>query len=100
MSGKVALMRGLALETVVAERTKEAMLRLNERVADVARELCPVESGRLRSTIYADEDGVGATAPYAMSVEVGTRKNKAQPFLRPAFDTEGRQALTELEDSL
>jgi HK97 gp10 family phage protein len=49
-----------------------------------------------RSSIFADVDAVGGTgrhrlvlgadAPYALFVELGTSRMRAQPFLRPAID--------------
>jgi HK97 gp10 family phage protein len=58
--------------------------------ADAAR-LCPVDTGRLRASItHRVERGrhvayVGTNVEYAPYVEFGTRKMRAQPFLRPAL---------------
>lgn len=64
--------------------------RAAERIADVARQLCPVRTGRLRASISAEQQAAGAkvvaAAPYAAAVEFGTRDAPAQPFLRPALD--------------
>lgn len=61
-------------------------------VQNRARELCPVDTGRLRSSIHhkpgRDQRGpyvdVGTNVDYAAFVEYGTRHQRAQPFLRPA----------------
>ena len=49
----------------------------------------PVRTGHLRSTIYAKiKDWVaeiGAEATYALFVELGTRRMRAQPYLYPAI---------------
>jgi len=53
-----------------------------------AKENCPVDTGRLRNSITHAVEGkdvfVGSATEYAASVEYGTIKQKAQPYLRPA----------------
>ena len=60
-----------------------------EAVADEARAMCPVDTGRLRVSIAVNsgEDGAEITAntDYAAYVEFGTWKMAAQPFLVPAL---------------
>ena len=56
-----------------------------------AKQLCPVDTGRLRNSIthaQVDEDTevIGTNVKYAPFVELGTRKQKAQPYLRPAAE--------------
>ncbi|SNR92352.1 HK97-gp10 family putative phage morphogenesis protein [Hymenobacter mucosus] len=57
-----------------------------------AKRRAPVDTGRLRASIYADPtpDGLGGRvavqAEYAMYVELGTRLIQAQPFLFPAAE--------------
>ncbi|MEM4700669.1 MAG: HK97 gp10 family phage protein [Candidatus Bathyarchaeia archaeon] len=62
-------------------------------IADVkalAKQLVPVRTGYLRSTIYARVQEwvavVGADAPYALYVEFGTRYMQARPYLYPAIE--------------
>jgi HK97 gp10 family phage protein len=93
---RVTLDRGAILDLlsgpagpVAAELTKRA-LRVNNR----AKQLCPVDTGRLRSSIamrLEAEAGrliavIGTNVEYAPYVEFGTRHMRAQPFLRPALD--------------
>jgi len=58
-------------------------------VKALARQLAPVRTGHLRSTIYADVKGwvarIGAEATYALYVELGTRHMQARPYLYPAI---------------
>jgi len=77
------------------------MRRLVLRVERNAKTLCPVDTGRLRSSITSNvrligtrsEGGlrapitgtVGSDVKYASYVELGTRKMAARPFLRPAL---------------
>lgn len=59
-----------------------------------AKELCPVDTGRLRSSItYSGvlHDGrgiyiqIGTNVAYARFVEYGTKHMSAQPYMRPAL---------------
>ena len=58
-------------------------------VEALARQLVPVRTGHLRSTIYAKIQEwvaeVGAEATYALFVEFGTRHMRERPFLFPAI---------------
>ena len=55
-----------------------------------AKRLCPVDTGRLRNSItnavVESEKAVyiGTNVEYAPYVELGTRRQEAQPFLKPA----------------
>jgi len=53
-----------------------------------AKKLCPVKTGRLRNSIsHAVEQKaayLGTNVEYAAPVELGTSRQKAQPYLRPA----------------
>lgn len=62
-----------------------------ETFLSVARELVPVDTGFLRSSISADTDGFSfceceAFAEYAQYVEYGTWKMRAQPYFEPALE--------------
>lgn len=69
------------------------LLRRVIRVESAAIRACPVDTGRLRSSIThdvgQDERGlvgrVGSDVVYAPYVEFGTSRTPAQPFLRPAL---------------
>jgi len=70
-------------------------------VADVkalAKQLVPVRTGHLRSSIYAKISEwvaeIGAEATYALFVELGTRRMQARPYLYPAI----QEYLPQLED--
>jgi HK97 gp10 family phage protein len=53
-----------------------------------AKPLCPVRTGNLRNSITHASDErtaiVGTNVEYAPYVELGTRRQKAQPYLVPA----------------
>ena len=57
-----------------------------------AKRACPVDTGRLRNSIthIVDEAGkcaiIGTNVEYAPYVELGTRHQKPQPYLKPAAE--------------
>jgi len=59
------------------------------KVETDAKKLAPVDTGRLRSSITHDWKGttarVGTDVNYAPYIELGTYKQKAQPYLYPAL---------------
>jgi HK97 gp10 family phage protein len=73
--------------------TGQAISKAAVRIERVAKQLCPVDTGRLRSSITREvgRDGrglyatVGTNVEYAPYVELGTRFMGARPFLRPAL---------------
>lgn len=74
------------------------LLRRAIRVEATAKRLCPVDTGRLRSSITHDlaEDDqgllalVGSSVEYAIYQELGTRYMRPQSYLRPALRDAGR----------
>src|SRR2546428_4258826 len=83
-----------------------------QRVAEHAREIVHVRTGRLRDSIIveggievdADEAfqpiAVVATAPYAKFVEEGTSKMTPRPFLEPALEEIEPEVMAEVDDVL
>ena len=75
-----------------------------ETIADIARRLVPVDTGYLKSSIYAlhlaRHSQVKVGAKYAGYVEFGTYKMAAQPFLRPAVDEQQRQILAAVAEAM
>jgi len=75
-----------------------------------AKEICPVDTGRLKGSITTHagetEDGnrhevcVGTNVEYAPYVEFGTRKMNPKPYLRPAFDETKESAVQRIADKL
>ena len=102
-------------EQVTAEIEKKAMDRLEragEIVGEKARQLVPVDTGKLKATIrvarlkgdpkqnirvYAGNRLKGG-AFYAHMVEKGTVKMKAKPFLRPALNASKGQIMAIMEN--
>lgn len=75
-----------------------------EDIADIARRLVPVDTGYLKSSIYAlhlaRHSQVKAGAKYAGYVEFGTYKMAAQPFLRPAVAEHQREILAAVAEAM
>ena len=73
-------------------RSERDLIRVGLQVQNYARELCPVDTGRLRASIQMESgrDGlgpwvtIGTNVEYAPYVEFGTRYMAPQPYLRPA----------------
>lgn len=78
----------------IADAIDRALVAALEEVGLVAegyaKRACPVDTGRLRNSItHIVDEGtrhviIGTNVEYAPYVELGTRRQKAQPFLKPA----------------
>lgn len=74
--------------------TAKWLKRTGLKVLASAKRQCPVDTGRLRSSLveemHRDDQGlyelIGTDVEYAPDVEFGTLKQQAQPFLRPALN--------------
>lgn len=64
------------------------------KIADDAREIVPVRTGRLRDSIVAETPEItgneircviSANVDYAIYVEMGTWKMRARPYLKPSL---------------
>lgn len=70
------------------EATARALEKIGLTAERYAKKLAPVDTGRLRKSITHAVDGndvyIGSNVEYAPYVELGTSKQKAQPFLKPA----------------
>lgn len=84
------------LEATVLEHLEEAMETAVLLVESTAKELAPVDTGRLRSSIASEvrrvasdtiKGIIGTDVEYAKFQEFGTSKMDANPFLRPAIET-------------
>lgn len=73
--------------------SEEQLVTVGLKTQNKARSLCPVDTGRLRSSIIMTKgrDGqgfyveIGTNVVYARFVEFGTSTTPAQPFLIPAL---------------
>ena len=78
----------IRLDEAMKRKVHEAMQFEAEAMKNIARERCPVRTGRLRDSIYARVQDwmlqLGATAPYAIYQELGTRHIRPRAFLKNA----------------
>ena len=93
---------------LVASKGKQAHTATNreldlssKRIGRMAKIKAPVDTGELKNTIFSAKAGkltYKVTAPqhYAIYVEKGTRKMRAQPFLKPALDAERPKLISNL----
>ena len=93
---------------LIANKGKQAQVATNheldlssKRIERMAKTKAPVDTGALKNTIFSAKAGnltYKVTAPqhYAVYVEKGTRKQRAQPFLKPALDTERPKLISNL----
>ena len=64
--------------------------KVGEKIKLDAQQRCPIRTGTLKDSITysVDIDGneliISANTDYAIYVELGTRKQQAQPYLKPA----------------
>jgi len=88
--------RGAAVAQALDNAMQDAMQATALEAKAEAQALAPVDTGLLKSSVFADVNAsggagrrtlvVGANAPYAVYVELGTSRMAAQPFLRPTLD--------------
>ena len=74
----------------IRHRIYETMNNIAQDIVIRAKQLCPVRTGRLMHSIYAHVSRdmilkVGATAPYAIYQEFGTRYIEPRAFLTQAI---------------
>lgn len=80
-----------AVESAIDQAKARALEIMGGKAETYAKQLCPVDTGRLRNSITheqydTDTEIVGTNVEYAPFVELGTRRQKAQPYLRPAAE--------------
>lgn len=85
------------LDESIREQVRYALALAGEGLKNTAKSLCPVRTGYLRSTIYAQMEDwtlkVGASARYAAYVEFGTRRMEARHFLGSALELRMRSVV-------
>ena len=75
----------------VAYQAPRVLVEHANRLAEVAKERCPRETGRLANSIWASVDMVGLSAEigpfayYAAFVEYGTHEMAPRPYMAPAL---------------
>lgn len=103
--------------TVKQDNTEQAVDGIDSAIGRALEEIgllaenyaakkCPVDTGNLRGSITYEVDAagkavyVGTNVEYAPYVELGTSRQKAQPYLRPAASEHGAQYRQVLKKAL
>ena len=76
---------GAKIQQQLEGKVPGILRRIKEVIADRARQLVAVKTGKLKASISVIEDGVVVEEDYAAEVELGTATRAAQPFLRPSI---------------
>ncbi|MGB9672230.1 MAG: HK97-gp10 family putative phage morphogenesis protein [Candidatus Norongarragalinales archaeon] len=76
-------------DSIMQNQVQKQLENWAAEVQALAKQLAPVRTGHLRSSIYAKISEwvaeIGAEATYALFVEFGTRSMQAHPYLYPAI---------------
>ena len=102
VKGVDRLVRQLAIKSKQARIATDRQLELSsKRIERMAKVKAPVDTGALKNSIFSAKAGnltYKVTAPqhYALYVEKGTRKMRAQPYLKPALDAERPKLISNL----
>lgn len=93
--GKVADISFNDYSAKILDEMEDGVLRALERCGmqaeGYAKDLCPVDTGRLRNSITYQVDKkeravyTGSNVEYAAPVELGGARQRAQPYLKPAI---------------
>ena len=105
--GTGELSRALARLTELSDReARRVVAEVAYEIEADAKELCPVDTGRLRSSIttalaatYPGAE-VGTNVEYAPYVEFGTYRQQAQPYLTPAAETNRETLRRRIEEAM
>lgn len=94
---------GLA-KTEIKAAIKRALWRIGAAAEGYAKDLCPVDTGRLQASIthteYEDAAYIGTNVEYGKYVELGTKRHRPQPFLKPAAEDHTDEYHSILQDEL
>jgi len=78
------------LDSSLKAQVQQSLTDLASSIENTAKQLAPVRTGYLRSTIYSQTSDwtvkICASAPYAAFLEFGTRRIRAFKFLSKALE--------------
>lgn len=110
LTGLKALARQLSVtEEQITAAAKKTVQESAEAVRNRAKDLVPVDSGRLQRAINVSysSDGLSAEvkntnnqAYYGQFIEFGTSRRPARPFMTPAAEQERRKLKKRLEQNV
>lgn len=87
-----------------AKAKEKGLAAIGMTAEKYAKKECPVDTGRLRNSITHTQDAefayIGTNVEYAPYVELGTSRQKAKPYLRPAATEHSSEYKSIMEQSL
>lgn len=90
----------------LANALERGMIAIGETAEKYAKEIVPVDTGRLRNSItyLVDKESaevyVGSNVEYAAPVELGTSRMRPRPYLSPAATQHNAEYRDLIKDSL
>jgi len=84
---------GDKITKTIEHKAPAIIRRICEIIAQKARSIVPVKTGKLQRSIKATDAGIEVTEPYAEKVEKGTAHSAAQPFMMPAVEQFNKEDL-------
>lgn len=90
----------------LANALERGMIAIGETAEKYAKEIVPVDTGRLRNSItyLVDKESaevyVGSNVEYAAPVELGTSRMRPRPYLSPAATQHNAEYRDLVKDSL
>jgi len=92
------------IDASMKARVQQRLQELAESIKDTAQRIAPIRTGYLRSTIFTEATEwivkVGASAPYAVYVEYGTRFMHGRRFLSQAVETHRLQLVNIVSEAV
>lgn len=101
-----AILKFDRFNTKVADRVRDVVAGIALAIVKGAKQRCPVDTGRLRSSLHAifSSDGFGAEigtdVEYASYPEFGTEKMEAQAYLFPAAEEQQPHYETQIKAAI
>ncbi|SRR6266487_4661685 len=84
----------------LATKTNSAIQGAGIECQAIAKQLCPVDTGRLRNSILYHPGNLSCTVDtnvfYSIFIELGTRHMSPRPFLYPAYQQAGQHLIDKL----
>lgn len=90
----------------LANALERGMIAIGETAEKYAKEIVPVDTGRLRNSItyLVDKESaevyIGSNVEYAAPVELGTSRMRPRPYLAPAATQHNEEYRQLVKDSL
>jgi HK97 gp10 family phage protein len=96
-----AMQAASAVPGRIEANTEASLDRVASSTLDDAKKDCPVRTGRLKNSLSVEKERlkrqIGTDVLYAGFVELGTSRQRPQPYLFPAWAKNGPALITDLK---